>query len=64
MAATKKPDPKALRIKLKMNQTDFWRPLGVTQSGGSRYESGHAPPPGCVGCEHLAPTQPTPPLKA
>lgn len=23
-----------------MNQTQFWRPLGVTQSGGSRYESG------------------------
>jgi len=22
-----------------MNQTEFWQPLGVTQSGGSRYES-------------------------
>ena len=23
-----------------MNQAEFWLPLGVTQSGGSRYESG------------------------
>ena len=23
-----------------MNQAEFWSPLGVTQSGGSRYESG------------------------
>jgi len=28
------------RNKLKLNQKDFWSPLGVTQSGGSRYESG------------------------
>lgn len=40
----KKIDPKALRAKLKMNQTDFWRPLGVTQSGGCRYENGRAMP--------------------
>lgn len=26
--------------KLGLNQSDFWKPLGVTQSGGSRYESG------------------------
>lgn len=30
---------KALRIKLNMNQTQFWGKLGVNQSGGSRYES-------------------------
>ena len=28
------------RKKLGMNQQTFWSPLGVTQSGGSRYESG------------------------
>lgn len=28
-----------LRKKLGLNQSDFWKPLGVTQSGGSRYES-------------------------
>ena len=26
------------------NQTEFWTPLGVTQSAGSRYESGRALP--------------------
>lgn len=30
---------KALRRKLGLNQAAFWSPLGVTQSGGSRYES-------------------------
>ena len=28
------------RRKLGLNQAQFWAPLGVTQSGGSRYESG------------------------
>lgn len=43
--ATKKITPltgagvKALRRKLKLNQAQFWGPLGVTQSGGSRYET-------------------------
>lgn len=27
-----------------MNQRDFWRACGVTQSGGSRYESGRRLP--------------------
>jgi hypothetical protein len=27
-----------------MNQTEFWSPLGVTQSGGSRYENGRPMP--------------------
>lgn len=30
----------AIRKKLRMNQMEFWGPLGITQSGGSRYESG------------------------
>ena len=29
----------ALRRRLGLNQHDFWTPLGVTQSGGSRYET-------------------------
>lgn len=32
-------DYKTLRTKLRLNQTEFWNRLGVTQSGGSRYES-------------------------
>lgn len=31
---------KAVRQEATLNQSDFWTPLGVTQSGGSRYESG------------------------
>ena len=34
----------AKRKELKLNQADFWRELGVTQSGGSRYESGRTIP--------------------
>lgn len=30
----------ALRKKLRLNQSEFWGRFGVTQSGGSRYESG------------------------
>lgn len=33
----------AVRTKLKLNQSDFWRRIGVTQSGGSRYETGRNP---------------------
>lgn len=29
-----------LRLQLGMTQTDFWDRVGVTQSGGSRYENG------------------------
>ena len=38
------PEAKAKRIKLGLNQSEFWSPLGVTQSGGSRYESGRKIP--------------------
>ncbi len=31
---------KELRQKMGRNQLEFWGPIGVTQSGGSRYESG------------------------
>lgn len=33
-------NPREIRRKLGMNQQDFWSRIGVTQSGGSRYESG------------------------
>lgn len=33
-----------LRKLLGINQTEFWKPIGVTQSGGCRYESGREIP--------------------
>lgn len=33
-----------LRQKLGLNQSEFWRHIAVTQSGGSRYESGRDMP--------------------
>lgn len=38
-------DLRAYRESLGENQTDFWNRFGVTQSGGSRYESGRSLPP-------------------
>ena len=29
-----------MRNRRQLNQTEFWRRVGVSQSGGSRYESG------------------------
>lgn len=37
-------DLTAFRKSLDENQTEFWARFGVTQSGGSRYESGRALP--------------------
>ena len=37
-------DARLVRNKLHLNQAEFWGPLNVTQSGGSRYESGRAMP--------------------
>lgn len=37
-------DVREIRHKLGMNQSEFWSSLGVTQSGGSRYESGRSIP--------------------
>lgn len=34
----------ALRKKNGLNQTDFWSVIGITQSGGSRYEAGRGMP--------------------
>lgn len=40
MKSTEKIDVREIRRKLGMNQSQFWSKIGVTQSGGSRYESG------------------------
>lgn len=37
-------DIKACRLSRGENQTQFWTRFGVTQSGGSRYESGRELP--------------------
>jgi transcriptional regulator with XRE-family HTH domain len=37
-------NPKEIREKLGLNQQEFWTRIGVTQSGGSRYESGREMP--------------------
>ena len=39
-----KTDPRDIRRKLGLNQQQFWSKIGVTQSGGSRYESGRNMP--------------------
>ena len=35
---------KELRLKMGLNQTQFWAKVGVTQSAASRYESGRGMP--------------------
>lgn len=37
-------DPRAIRHQRGLNQQEFWPLIGVTQSGGSRYESGRRMP--------------------
>ena len=37
-------DPREIRRRLGLNQEEFWSRIGVTQSGGSRYESGRNMP--------------------
>jgi transcriptional regulator with XRE-family HTH domain len=37
-------NPREIREKLGLNQQEFWTKIGVTQSGGSRYESGREMP--------------------
>ena len=44
MKVSEKLDPREIRRKLGLNQHDFWTRIGVTQSGGSRYESGRNMP--------------------
>lgn len=37
-------NPRQIRERLGLNQQEFWGKIGVTQSGGSRYESGRRMP--------------------
>jgi DNA-binding transcriptional regulator YiaG len=37
-------NPREIRRKLGLNQKEFWTCIGVTQSGGSRYENGRKMP--------------------
>jgi transcriptional regulator with XRE-family HTH domain len=37
-------NPREIRRRLGLNQEAFWTQIGVTQSGGSRYESGREMP--------------------
>jgi len=57
---TKKPpvirlikDYRAVRKGHNLNQCEFWSRLGVTQSGGSRYESGRTVPKSVAILAHL-----------
>jgi transcriptional regulator with XRE-family HTH domain len=43
-ATDKLTNPREIRHRLGMNQQEFWGRIGVTQSGGSRYESGRSMP--------------------
>ena len=40
----KKVNPRKLRNRLGLNQSEFWGRIEVTQSGGSRYENGRPMP--------------------
>lgn len=44
MKGIEKIDAREIRRKLGLNQSEFWARIGVTQSGGSRYESGRNMP--------------------
>ena len=44
MKGVDKLDVREIRRKLGLNQSEFWSQIGVTQSGGSRYESGRSSP--------------------
>lgn len=44
MAFDKIQNVRQIRHELNMNQLEFWEMVGVTQSGGSRYESGRNMP--------------------
>lgn len=37
-------NPREIRQRLGLNQEQFWTKIGVTQSGGSRYEGGRSMP--------------------
>src|SRR3954464_9666883 len=40
----KMQSPREIRLRLNLTQQEFWGKIGVTQSSGSRYESGRSMP--------------------
>lgn len=48
-----KVSPKSLRRELGLTQAEFWAPIGVSQSGGSRYEAGRKLPAAISTLLHL-----------
>ena len=44
MSFAKIENVRQIRRNIGLNQNDFWYAVGVTQSGGSRYESGRSIP--------------------
>lgn len=44
MKKTQALDVRSLRLKRQLNQQQFWARIGVTQSAGSRYETGRNVP--------------------
>lgn len=44
LQSTTLPNPREIRRLRGLNQSEFWSAIGVTQSGGSRYESGRNMP--------------------
>lgn len=44
MSNTTRINYREMRKKMGLNQLEFWSQVWVTQSGGSRYESGRAAP--------------------
>jgi transcriptional regulator with XRE-family HTH domain len=43
-SSDKLANPREIRHRLGLNQQEFWSQIGVTQSGGSRYETGRSMP--------------------
>ena len=43
-SSDKLANPRVIRHRLGLNQQEFWSQIGVTQSGGSRYETGRSMP--------------------
>lgn len=46
-------DYRSLRRKMDLNQSEFWGRIGITQSGGSRYEDGRKVPRAVAVLAHL-----------
>ena len=53
-------DYRKVRALAGLNQSEFWNRLGVTQSAGSRYESGRAVPTAVAVLAHIVYVQGNP----